>query len=332
MNSAVIASRSSARPLPEIILAVGALVLVLVGAYPRRALDAARRHRRARAARRRAVAVLLCPPASAPSTFGGAFVVDGFARFMKVLALLGSAADASSCRRDYHAPRGHRPVRVPDPHPALDDRHADDDLGQRPDRALSRPRAAEPRAYVIAAFHRDNVRSTEAGLKYFVLGALSSGMLLYGASLVYGFTGTVSLPGHRGGAAGRRRPIGLDLRHRLRRGRPRLQDLGRAVPHVDAGRLRGRADAGDGLLRLGAQDGRHGDGGARLHRRLPGHPRRSGSRSSSSSPSLRWRSAPSRPSARRNIKRLMAYSSIGNVGYALIGLAAGTAAGRAGRR
>src|SRR3712207_7463532 len=49
-------------------------------------------------------------------------------------------------------------------------------------------------SYVIAAFHRDDVRSTEAGLKYFVLGALSSGMLLYGASLVYGFTGTVSFP------------------------------------------------------------------------------------------------------------------------------------------
>src|SRR3712207_5460956 len=49
-------------------------------------------------------------------------------------------------------------------------------------------------SYVIAAFHRDDLRSTEAGLKYFVLGALSSGMLLYGASLVYGFTGSVSFP------------------------------------------------------------------------------------------------------------------------------------------
>ena len=44
--------------------------------------------------------------------------------------------------------------------------------------------------YVIAAFQRDDTRSTEAGLKYFVLGALASGMLLYGASLIYGFTGT----------------------------------------------------------------------------------------------------------------------------------------------
>jgi NADH-quinone oxidoreductase subunit N len=49
--------------------------------------------------------------------------------------------------------------------------------------------------YVVASSNRDNAKSTEAGLKYFVLGALSSGMLLYGASLVYGFTGTVSFAG-----------------------------------------------------------------------------------------------------------------------------------------
>jgi NADH dehydrogenase subunit N (EC 1.6.5.3) len=49
--------------------------------------------------------------------------------------------------------------------------------------------------YVLAAFHRDDVRASEAGLKYFVLGALSSGMLLYGASLLYGFAGTVEFAG-----------------------------------------------------------------------------------------------------------------------------------------
>jgi NADH-quinone oxidoreductase subunit N len=46
-------------------------------------------------------------------------------------------------------------------------------------------------AYVLAAFRRDDARSSEAGLKYFVLGALASGLLLYGASLIYGFTGSV---------------------------------------------------------------------------------------------------------------------------------------------
>src|SRR6185503_18744065 len=49
--------------------------------------------------------------------------------------------------------------------------------------------------YVLAAFDRDNLRSTEAGLKYFVLGALSSGMMLYGISLIYGFAGTTSFTG-----------------------------------------------------------------------------------------------------------------------------------------
>lgn len=46
--------------------------------------------------------------------------------------------------------------------------------------------------YVLAAFDRDNLRSTEAGLKYFILGALSSGMMLYGISLIYGFAGTLT--------------------------------------------------------------------------------------------------------------------------------------------
>lgn len=49
--------------------------------------------------------------------------------------------------------------------------------------------------YVLAAFRRDNAKSSEAGLKYFVLGALSSGLILYGISLVYGFTGTTSFEG-----------------------------------------------------------------------------------------------------------------------------------------
>lgn len=47
-------------------------------------------------------------------------------------------------------------------------------------------------SYVLASFHRDSMRSAEAGLKYFVLGALASGILLYGISLVYGFTGSTA--------------------------------------------------------------------------------------------------------------------------------------------
>ena len=89
--------------------------------------------------------------------------------------------------------------------------------------------------YVVAASNRDNVKSTEAGLKYFVLGALSSGMLLYGASLIYGFTGTVSFRRHRRSREDRQH------RHRVRPGVPArralLQGFGGAVPHVDARRL-----------------------------------------------------------------------------------------------
>ena len=89
--------------------------------------------------------------------------------------------------------------------------------------------------YVVAAIDRDSVRSTEAGLKYFVLGALSSGMLLYGASLIYGFTGTVSFAGiaKAANAAQHRSRVraGVPVRRLL------LQGLGGAVPHVDARRL-----------------------------------------------------------------------------------------------
>jgi NADH-quinone oxidoreductase subunit N len=55
--------------------------------------------------------------------------------------------------------------------------------------------------YVMAAIRRDDLRSSEAGLKYFVLGALSSGMLLYGASLIYGFTGSTGFAGIAAAAA-----------------------------------------------------------------------------------------------------------------------------------
>ena len=91
--------------------------------------------------------------------------------------------------------------------------------------------------YVVAAFDRDSSRSAEAGLKYFVLGALSSGMLLYGASLVYGFTGSTDFATIAAAVQPSGENIGLDLRPRLPHGGLRLQDLGRALPHVDARRL-----------------------------------------------------------------------------------------------
>ncbi|HNS85679.1 MAG TPA: NADH-quinone oxidoreductase subunit NuoN, partial [Parvularculaceae bacterium] len=63
--------------------------------------------------------------------------------------------------------------------------------------------------YILAAFNRDSRRSTEAGLKYFVLGALSSCMLLYGASLIYGFTGSTNFSAIAQSAAVARENVGL---------------------------------------------------------------------------------------------------------------------------
>ncbi|MDA5557870.1 NADH-quinone oxidoreductase subunit NuoN [Shimia sp. MMG029] len=63
--------------------------------------------------------------------------------------------------------------------------------------------------YVVASLRRDSVKSTEAGMKYFLLGALSSGLLLYGASLVYGFAGTTQFAGIIQAAGDDNLPLGL---------------------------------------------------------------------------------------------------------------------------
>ncbi|MEC7962425.1 MAG: NADH-quinone oxidoreductase subunit NuoN, partial [Pseudomonadota bacterium] len=63
--------------------------------------------------------------------------------------------------------------------------------------------------YVIASLRRDSVKSTEAGLKYFVLGSLSSGLLLFGSSLVYGFSGTTLFSGIIEAASGGHASLGL---------------------------------------------------------------------------------------------------------------------------
>ncbi len=98
--------------------------------------------------------------------------------------------------------------------------------------------------YILAGFIKPNQRSNEAAVKYFLLGAFSLGILLYGMSLMYGLSGTTNLRTHGDGVcrAGARSAAGAG-RH-PGGGRHRLQDRRRAVPHVGAGRLRGRADAG----------------------------------------------------------------------------------------
>jgi NADH-quinone oxidoreductase subunit N len=179
--------------LPEIVLGLGAMALLMAGAYRvsagSRIIDYA-----AIALLVVAGIILAALPGGKLSSFGGSFVVDDFARFLKVLALVGSAA-AIAMSIDYdsreHQRRFEFPVLI-----------LLSTLGM-----MMLISAADLIAlylglelmslplYVVAASHRDRLRSTEAGLKYFVLGALSSGMLLYGASLIYGFTGTITFAG-----------------------------------------------------------------------------------------------------------------------------------------
>jgi NADH-quinone oxidoreductase subunit N len=179
--------------LPEIVLAVGAMFLLMAG------VGLGERS----AALINSMSILLLigvailvlwVPAGRHVLFNGSFVVDDFARFFKMLALIGSAG-ALLLSLDYL--RAERQAKF-----EYGTLFLLSTLGM-----FMLISAADLIAlylglelmslslYVVAAYERDNARSTEAGLKYFVLGALSSGMLLYGASLIYGFTGTVNFAG-----------------------------------------------------------------------------------------------------------------------------------------
>jgi NADH-quinone oxidoreductase subunit N len=178
--------------LPEIVLAIGAMLLLMVGAY--------RGQRTVGTVTALATVLMVITgllvlwlPGGKLTTFGGSFVVDDYARFLKILALIGSIATLI-LSRGFLADQAkifEYSILVTLSTVGMMVLISATDLitfylgFELMSLAL----------YVVAASHRDNAKSTEAGLKYFVLGALSSGMMLYGASLIYGFTGTVSFAG-----------------------------------------------------------------------------------------------------------------------------------------
>lgn len=128
------------------------------------------------------------------AAFGGMFTDDPFARFAKVTVLL-SAAAVLAMSQDYMARTGllrfEFPVLVALAVLGMMMMVSAGDL-----MALYMGLELQSLSlYVVAAMRRDSVKSTEAGLKYFVLGALSSGLLLYGASLAYGYAGTTLFSG-----------------------------------------------------------------------------------------------------------------------------------------
>jgi NADH-quinone oxidoreductase subunit N len=197
-------NQSLALSLPELILALGALVLLLVGAF--------------RGDRSLGLLSWLCLPLYAAAGlalcgaqgvgYDGLYVADGFSSFLKVLIYL-SAAAATILSLPYmsrsHSVRFEYPVLLLLGATGMSMMVSASDM-------LSLYVGLELQslaAYVLAAFHRGETRSSEAGLKYFVLGALASGVLLYGVSLVYGFTGTTSFEAIGAAVSGGERSVGV---------------------------------------------------------------------------------------------------------------------------
>ncbi|HLL27565.1 MAG TPA: NADH-quinone oxidoreductase subunit NuoN [Xanthobacteraceae bacterium] len=307
---------------PEILVIAGALALLLLGAI--------RGERVAGIVDIAAIAVLVLAailtvflPGEKIELFGGSFVVDNFSRFLKVLALLGSAASLLLSIDYFRAKDIHRyefGILVLTSAAGMMVMISARDLIM----LYLGLELMSLSLYVIAAIDRDNLRSTESGLKYFVLGGLSSGMLLYGASLIYGFTGTVAFSGIAAAAkvptnglifglvflfAGLAFKVSAVPFHMwtpdVYEGAPTpVTAFFAAAPKVAAVALflRVAIEAFPGIVPQWQQI-------------------------------IIFISIASMilgafaAIGQRNIKRLMAYSSIGHVGYALVGLAAGTPTG-----
>ena len=206
MNSEYTDFASLAPAYPEMVLAIGAIVLLLVGVAVNK--------ERSLLVSYGAVLLLLVVAAIvlfAPADgilFSGVFINDSFSRFMKALVLGGAAFS----------------LLLALPHAQENGTHKFEysvlallaTLGMMAmvsaNDLMTLYVGLELQslaAYVMAAIKRDDPRATEAGLKYFVLGALSSGLLLYGASLIYGFTGHTNLQEIFVAIASEGRSIGL---------------------------------------------------------------------------------------------------------------------------
>jgi NADH-quinone oxidoreductase subunit N len=192
--------------IPEIILAVGAMALLMIGVFVG--------EKSTTMVTGLAVALLIISGlwlvliTGEGVAYGGAFLSDPFAKFMKVLVLIGSVTAMVMAVGQPRAERIDRfefPVLIVLATLGMLLMVSANDL-------MSLYVGLELQSlalYVVAAINRDSVRSTEAGLKYFVLGALSSGMLLYGASLVYGFTGHTDFTAIAAALTGTERSLGL---------------------------------------------------------------------------------------------------------------------------
>ncbi|MBV9331902.1 MAG: NADH-quinone oxidoreductase subunit N, partial [Alphaproteobacteria bacterium] len=310
--------------LPELVVAGGAMVLLLSGAVTGN-------HRTGHISVLAVLVMLVAggivatAGSGSATAFHGAFVEDGFARFAKLLILGGSIVAigmAASFFKREGEQRFELPVLI-----LLATLGMMLMVSALSFIALYMGLELQSLAlYVLASFKRDSLRSTEAGLKYFVLGALSSGMLLYGISLVYGFTGTLQFSAVRleiaqGGvglglifglvfvSAGLAFKIGAVPFHMW------TPDVYEGAPTPITAYLTTAAKVAAFALFIRA-----------IIAPFPlaiGEWRQIIIAISVLSTALGAFAA----IGQTNIKRLLAYSSIGHVGYALLGLAAGTVMG-----
>jgi len=311
--------------LPELVLAVGAMALLLTGAIGG--------EKTAPIISWAAIVLLAVSGALTvlgpvhATAFHDAFVADGFSRFAKILILIGAALSillADEFFAGIKLSRFELPVLM-----------LIATLGMMlmvsSASFLSLYMGLELQSlalYVLAAFNRDHLRSTEAGLKYFVLGALSSGMLLYGISLIYGFTGSTEFSAiatvtHGGAGLGVIFGIvfliaGLAFKVSAVPFHMWTPDVYEGAPTPITAYFATAAKVAALCLFLRAILTPFPD---LIHQ---------------------WRQiiiflsvlsmalGAFAALGQKNIKRLMAYSSIGHMGYALLGLAAGTALGARG--
>jgi len=309
--------------LPEIVLAVAGTVILLIGVMPKANTFFACTLAVIGALLLAAVLVLGQGEGIA---LGGLYVADSFSSFMKVLALLGAALGLL-LSLDFNARAGldrfEFPVLALFATLGMMVMISANDLmavymGLE---LLSLP------LYAIAAFDRDNGRSSEAGLKYFVLGALASGLLLYGISLVYGFAGTTNFDRLADALSGTQNVptgaivglvfvvAGLAFKISAVPFHMWTPDVYEGAPTPVTAFFAAAPKVAAIALLARVLFGPFGDIASQWQQVIL--------LSSIGSMVLGAFAA----IGQRNIKRLMAYSSIGHVGYALMGLAVATDAG-----
>ena len=308
---------------PEIVLAVCAMAILIAGVVQKR--DSSLICTMAALAASAVVAVLVI---GTPTGFGygGLFVSDAFSKFSKLLILLGTALCAV-LSLDYNDRQGIKRFEFP---VLMLLSTVGMMVMASANNLMTLYMGLELQSlaiYVLAAFARDDIRSSEAGLKYFVLSALASGLLLYGISLTYGFSGAMDF-GHIAQAvtdpAGVSTGLVVDIAFIIAGLAFKLSavpfhmwtpDVYEGAPTSVAAFMSTAPKVAPFVVLLRVMFGPFGH------------------------VAIQWQPiivlvaiasmllGSFAAIAQTNIKRLMAYSSIGHMGYALIGLAAGTQTG-----